>query len=59
MAADSTFAIPKYRLHRGTGQAFVQVRSKRYYLGRYGTPTSKERYARFVAELSAPSRSSW
>jgi hypothetical protein len=53
MAAASVSALPKYRLHKGTGQAFVQVRGKRFYLGRWGTPKSKERYASFVAELSA------
>ena len=52
MAVDS-FSVPKYRHHKGSGQAFVQVKGKRHYLGRYGTPDSKERYARFVAELAA------
>jgi hypothetical protein len=55
MAADFVSALPKYRLHKGTGQGFVQVRGKRFYLGRWGTPKSKERYARFVAELPAAS----
>ena len=48
-----SFSVPKYRHHKGSGQAFVQVKGKRHYLGRYGTPDSKERYARFVAELAA------
>ena len=52
MAANSV-AVPKYRRHKGTGQAFVQVKGKRHYLGTYGSPKSKERYSRFVAELSA------
>ncbi|MGD0901089.1 MAG: site-specific integrase [Thermoguttaceae bacterium] len=51
--ASTAVSVPKYRRHKGTGQAFVQVRGKRHYLGRYGTPNSKERYARFVAELSS------
>ena len=46
-------SVPKYRHHKGTGQAFVQIRSRRHYLGLYGSPKSKERYARFVAELAA------
>jgi len=45
--------IPKYRLHKGSGQAFVQVVGRRCYLGKWGTPQSKERYARFIAELAA------
>ena len=51
--ASTLVSVPKYRRHKGSGQAFVQVHGKRHYLGRYGTPKSKERYARFVAELSA------
>jgi hypothetical protein len=31
----------------------VQIKGKRHYLGVWGTPKSKERYARFVAELAA------
>ena len=57
----STKKLPSYRHHKGTGQAFVQVKGKRHYLGRYNTPESKEKYARFIAELAsspAPSASS-
>jgi integrase len=45
--------VPSYRLHKATGQAFVQVKGRRIYLGRYGTEPSQERYRRFVAELVA------
>ena len=45
--------VPKYRRHKGSGQALVEVNGRRYYLGPYGTPKSKEQYARIVAELSA------
>ncbi len=41
---------PSYRRHQ-TGQAFAQFRKRRYYLGRYGSPESRERYDRFVAEF--------
>jgi len=41
---------PSYRLHKARGQAFVQVKGRRYYLGRYGTPKSRETYQRFLAE---------
>ena len=47
-----SFSIPKYRQHKGSGQAFVQVNRKRHYLGKFGTPESKQRYSRFVAELA-------
>ena len=43
----------KYRHHKGTGQAFVQVQGRRFYLGKHNSPASKEAYARFVAELAA------
>ena len=46
------FSIPKYRCHKGSGQAFVQIKGQRQYLGKYGTPQSKELYARAVAELA-------
>jgi integrase len=49
---------PKYRLHRGSGQALVQIDGKRIYLGKYGSEQSQERYQRIVAEwLSSKSRS--
>jgi hypothetical protein len=44
--------VPKYRHHKGSGQAFVQLAGNRRYLGKWNTPASKERYARFVAELA-------
>ena len=39
-----TIRIPKYRLHKTSGQALVQIRGKRIYLGKHGTPESRERY---------------
>ena len=50
--ASNTISVPKYRHHKGTGQAFVQVHGKRHYLGKWDSPKSKERYAAFVAELA-------
>ncbi|MBL8829597.1 MAG: site-specific integrase [Planctomycetaceae bacterium] len=44
---------PSYRLHMGTGQAFVQHRGKRFYLGVHGSERSHEKYRQFVAELMA------
>lgn len=48
--------VPKYRLHKGTGYAFVQHRtirnkSHRLYLGKYGTPESLRRYQQFLQRL--------
>ena len=43
--------IPKYRLHKPSGQAVVTVRGKDYYLGRHGSPESRSEYDRLVARL--------
>jgi len=48
--------VPGYRRQKQKGRpdrAFVMVHGKREYLGTYGTPESREKYARIVAELSA------
>jgi integrase len=45
-------SVPKYRHHKGSGQAFVQVNGHRHYLGKWDSPKSKERYSAFVAELA-------
>ena len=42
--------IPKYRLHKASGQALVAIDGKRIYLGKYGTAASREKYRRLVAE---------
>ena len=52
MSATTVSAVPKYRRHKGTGRAFVQLQCRRYYLGKWNTPKSKKRYAAFVAELA-------
>ena len=39
---------PKYSLHKPSGQAKVRYGGKDTYLGKYGSPESKEAYARFV-----------
>ena len=48
-----SFRIPKYRHHKGSGQALVQIDSRRIYLGKYGSAQSKEKYRRVVAEALA------
>ena len=45
-----SFRTPKYRLHKGSGQALVQINGERIYLGKYGSEESKEKYKRLVAE---------
>jgi integrase len=46
-----TAHVPTYRLHKPSGQARVIVRGKQIYLGAYGSPESREKYARIIAEL--------
>lgn len=41
---------PGYRLHKPTGQAYVNLGGKVFYLGLYGTEPSREKYARLKAE---------
>jgi len=43
-----SFRPPKYRLHKGSGQALVQLNGERTYLGKYGSEDSKEAYRRLV-----------
>lgn len=46
--------IPAYRLHKASGQARVIINGQHIYLGRYGSPESREKYARIVAEAAPP-----
>ena len=41
---------PKYRKHPN-GQAFVELKKKRYYLGKYDTPESHRNYEEFLLRL--------
>jgi integrase len=41
---------PGYCLHKGTGQAFVKLDGKAYYLGEYGSEESRKRYESLKAE---------
>jgi len=50
--SSKTISVPKYRHHKGSGQAFVQVNGRRHYLGRWNTQATEERYAAFVAKLA-------
>ncbi len=48
---DAKHNTPTYRRHRSGGldRAFVQLNGKRHYLGRWGSPESREKYDRTVA----------
>ena len=48
--------IPNYRLHKATGQAFVELGGRRFYLGKHGSKASKEEYERKIAEYLANGR---
>ncbi len=49
-----TFSLPKYSLHKSSGNAKVRLNGKSRYLGKYGTPESKEAYAKFLAAIPKP-----
>ncbi len=42
--------IPKYRLHKATGQAVVTLDGRDIYLGKHGTAASRAEYERLIAE---------
>jgi len=42
--------VPKYRQH-SSGQAFVEIRRRRIYLGEYGSEASLQRYAQELEQL--------
>lgn len=48
--------VPKYRLHKATGLGYVELNGHRYYLGKYQTPESEERYRRMLQEYLAVGR---
>jgi hypothetical protein len=49
--------VPAYRLHKPSGQARVIINGEHIYLGRYGSPESREKFARLIAELAVTPRS--
>jgi integrase len=54
-AAIMSVRLPKYRHHKGSGQALVVIKDQRIYLGKYNSPESKEKYRRCIAQLLSPS----
>ncbi|TWU27391.1 hypothetical protein [Bythopirellula polymerisocia] len=51
-----SFQTPKYRKHRASGQAIVELSGHRHYLGPHGTKASKLEYDRLVSEWLASGR---
>ena len=48
--------IPSYRLHKPTGQAIVSLCGKIFYLGKYKSKASRERYTELIADYAANNR---
>ncbi|MDA0919238.1 MAG: recombinase XerD, partial [Planctomycetota bacterium] len=46
--------VPSYRLHKASGQARTIVNGRHIYLGKYGSPESRQQYARLLAEAALP-----
>ena len=51
-----TRALPKYRLHKASGQAVVTFNGRDFYLGPHATKTSKIEYDRLIGEWLAHGR---
>lgn len=47
---------PSYRLHKATGQAFIELAGRRIYLGKHGSKASREKYDRLLGEYLANGR---
>jgi hypothetical protein len=45
-------AIPKYGLHKPSGQACIYINRKRHYLGPWDSPESKEAYSRLITQMA-------
>ena len=48
--------IPNYRHHKASGQAFVELGGRRFYLGKHGSKASKEAYEQRIGEYLANGR---
>lgn len=47
---------PAFRLHKATGQAFVELGGRRIYLGKHDLPEAREKYHRMISEWLAGGR---
>lgn len=50
MGRGKSVSAPKYRLHKGSGQAVVKIAGKTFYLGKHGTAESQQRYRQTLAD---------
>lgn len=51
-----TRRVPKYSLHKTSGQALIKLGGKTFYLGKYGTKTSRCKYEKLVGQWIANGR---
>jgi len=56
MPRSSSRRTPKYRHHKASDQALIELNGHRHYLGAYGSPDSLRRYAELIAEWEAGGR---
>ncbi|MCK6458104.1 MAG: site-specific integrase [Phycisphaerae bacterium] len=56
MNAQPPQRVPKFRIHKATLQAYVELSGKRFYLGYHESPEAKQRYHAMVAEWLANGR---
>jgi len=47
-------SVPSYHLHKASDQARTIVNGRHIYLGKYGSPESRELYARILVEAALP-----
>ena len=47
-------SVPAYRLHKASGQARTILNGRHVYLGKFGSPESRQQYARILAEAALP-----
>lgn len=56
MTISRTPRTPSYRHHKASGRAFVEFDGQRFYLGRFNSPESVQKYHSMVAEWLANDR---
>ena len=44
---------PSYCQHKSSGQAVVRINGRDYYLGRFGSPESRDRYQQLIAQWNS------
>ena len=44
--------VPQYCLHKPSGRAYLRIRGRVHYIGKYGSPESRAEYGRLVAEIA-------